>query len=435
MKINICSAIVFIGFLGMSLTSLGESLHSDSPMFDGCKGKVVAGYQGWFRFPGDGSGANGSNWGHWGSRGQEFGTSHCTIDIWPYTKEYPKVYPTNFKNPDGSAACVFSSYDESTVDVHFKWMKEYGIDAAFLQRFYSYTKNAVARPHTVKILEHCLKAAKKHGVGIILMYDVSGMPKGKVADGLIADFKMILDSLNPTGGKNTPYLFHNGKPLVCIWGIGFNDRHYSPADTDILKFFDFLKNDKTYGGCSVMVGVPTYWRTLDRDCVKNPDFHKFIKEQVDVLSPWTVGRLEMLDDGRILRGGMDYVKEVKADKEWCDSNKITYMPVVYPGFSWYNKMHEHIKGTKFNHTPRAKGKFFWNVASGAAEAGAETLYIAMFDEVDEATAIFKLEPNPPRADGVPMLDTEGLPPDHYLFLAGNFKKLLKTGKSAPMPSR
>lgn len=184
-----------------------------------------------------------------------------------------------------------------------------------------------------------------------------------------------------------------------------------------------------------MVGVPTYWRTLDRDCVKNPDFHKFIKEQVDVLSPWTVGRLEMLDDGRILRGGMDYVKEVKADKEWCDSNKITYMPVVYPGFSWYNKMHEHIKGTKFNHTPRAKGRFFWNVASGAAEAGAETLYIAMFDEVDEATAIFKLEPNPPRADGVPMLDTEGLPPDHYLFLAGNFKKLLKTGKSAPMPSR
>ena len=46
MKVNICPAIVFIGFLGMSLTSLGESLHSDSPMFDGCKGKVVADIKG-----------------------------------------------------------------------------------------------------------------------------------------------------------------------------------------------------------------------------------------------------------------------------------------------------------------------------------------------------------------------------------------------------
>ncbi|MFR6032877.1 MAG: hypothetical protein ACLUKN_06655 [Bacilli bacterium] len=46
----------------------------------------------------------------------------------------------------------------------------------------------------------------------------------------------------------------------------------------------------------------------------------------------------------------------------------------------------------------------------------------MFDEVDEATAIFKLEPNPPRADGVPMLDTEGLPPDHYLFPCGKLQE-------------
>ena len=98
-------------------------------------------------------------------------------------------------------------------------------------------------------------------------------------------------------------------------------------------------------------------------------------------------------------------------------------------------MHDRLKNVKFNHTPREKGKFFWEVASSAVSAGADMIYIAMFDEVDEGTAIFKICPNPPRYDGIPMLDTEGMPSDHYLFLAGKFHDLLKAKKSLPMPKR
>ena len=59
----------------------------------------------------------------------------CTIDFWPEVSEYKKLYKTEFKFADGTPAYTFSSYDESTVDTHFRWMKEYGLDGVFMQRF------------------------------------------------------------------------------------------------------------------------------------------------------------------------------------------------------------------------------------------------------------------------------------------------------------
>ena len=46
------------------------------------------------------------------------------------------------------------------------------------------------------------------------------------------------------------------------------------------------------------------------------------------------------------------------------------------------------------------------------------LYVAMFDEVDEATAIFKCTDQPPVGTGVNFLTYEGLSSDHYLRLTG-----------------
>ena len=52
------------------------------------------------------------------------------------------------------------------------------------------------------------------------------------------------------------------------------------------------------------------------------------------------------------------------------------------------------------------------------------IYVAMFDEVDEGTAIFKCTNNPPVGSS-PFLTYEGLPSDHYLWLTGEGGRLLR----------
>ena len=57
-------------------------------------------------------------------------------------------------------------------------------------------------------------------------------------------------------------------------------------------------------------------------------------------------------------------------------------------------------------------------------AGSRSAYIAMFDEIDEGTAIFKCTNDPPV--GASVFQTyEGRPSDHYLKLCGLGGKLLR----------
>jgi hypothetical protein len=62
--------------------------------------------------------------------------SNTTIKSWPDMREYSRSYATAYpKLNNGGPASLFSSYDQQTVDTHFRWMQQYGIDTAALQRF------------------------------------------------------------------------------------------------------------------------------------------------------------------------------------------------------------------------------------------------------------------------------------------------------------
>jgi len=71
------------------------------------------------------------------------------------------------------------------------------------------------------------------------------------------------------------------------------------------------------------------------------------------------------------------------------------------------------------------GHFLWSQASANKKADATMFYIAIFDEVDEATAIFKCSNNPPASDGSKFLTLDGLASDFYLRLVGQAGKLLR----------
>src|SRR5438045_9461340 len=115
------------------------------------------------------------------------------------------------------------------------------------------------------------------------MDDLSGLPAGGT-DRVIEDWKLLVDRMRVGRDKaDKAYLRHGGRPVVAVWGIGFNDgRRYTLAECRALV--DFLKDDPTYGGNTVLVGVPTGWRTLDRDAVKDEELHHLIRRR-DLVRP------------------------------------------------------------------------------------------------------------------------------------------------------
>ena len=370
--------------------------------YDSYKGLVMAGYQGWFSAPGDGADRG---WYHYTGR-DGFKPGSASIDMWPDVSEYDKTYKTEFTFADGSPAYTFSSYDESTVNTHFRWMKEYGIDGVFVQRFVVEMKNNRSYNQLNKVFRSAISAANKNERAVCIMYDLSGMRAG--------DEKVLIDDIDRISSeydlkdrkKNPSYLFHNGKPLVAVWGVGFNDnRRYG------LKEAETIIDSLTARGFSILLGAPTYWREMKRDTVEDPEFHSIVLK-CDIVMPWFVGRY----NEKSFPPFKDLVKE---DIAWCKEKGIDYVPLAFPGFSWINM------NKNSTPIPRNGGSFFWKQITGYIESGAEMLYIAMFDEIDEATAIFKCATEVPTGESTFLALDKDLGSDHYLWITGLAGKLLR----------
>ena len=406
---------VFAGAVLLLASCVGPTHETRAPRVDPTTltGKVMVGYQGWFNAEGDGA-KRGYN--HWTRGGARPAPGNIRVDMWPDLSEFPAAerFPTDLVHADGSRAEVFSSILRPTVVRHFSWMREHGIDGVFLQRFINSLSRGTSLAANNAVLENVRAGAREHGRVYALMYDLSSLAPGQ-ADVLIDEWKKLLRDTQLT--RDPAYLRHHGKPLLALWGCGFKDDKPRPTLDDWRKILTFLKSDKESGGLALMIGVPSYWRTLTRDAVADSALLELI-QLADVISPWTPGRY------RTPETAATHAATVwQPDIAWCRGRKIDFLPVAFPGFSWHNMKPE----APLNAIPRLGGRFFWSQIAAAKRAGADMLYVAMFDEVDEATAIFKVTNTPPTGPGenVKFVTYEGLPSDHYLRLTSLAGKLLR----------
>ena len=396
----------------------GSTSQAAEPSDDAAKssatmhGKVFCGYQGWFSGKDDGTGIDFDNYRFDGV----FKPGCCVIDLWPDLSEMDadEKYPTPFRHADGTVASVFSSANEKTVDRHFAWMKTYGIDGVFLQRFGWALTDPPTLRHRNVVIENVRRSAGKHDRQWAVMYDLTSLTRGQIREFVMADWKRIVQSDDPR--EESCYTRHEGKPVVAVWGVGFRGGRAYGLD-ECLELIRFLQDDPVCGGNAVMLGVPYGWRRQERDAVQDETLHEVLLT-ADILSPWTVGRYRSPDE-------MDKHQQVlAADQAWLSERGKSYLPVGFPGFSWQNLEKAHGREAQLDAIPRRGGQFLWSQALATHRAGGRMLYVAMFDEMNEATAIFKCTDDPPVGESAFMTYGE-LPSDHYLWLTGRIGELMR----------
>ena len=372
-------------------------------------GKVLCGYQGWFNTPGDGTDFGFS---HWGNRLDRPNSGRFVVDMWPDVSEYDPhdlAEVPGPKLPDGSPARLYSAFREGPVLLHFKWMRQYGLDGVFLSRFVGETTSATRARHVNMVLAHVRDGCHREGRVWAMMLDLS-MGRSGATDIVKNDWKFLCDRVKVR--EDSRYLHHQGKPVVLLWGLGFKDRPWTPAQG--AELVDFFKNDRNYGGVYLIGGIDPYWRTLKGGSRPDADWEK-VYRSFDAISPWDAGRYR--DDA-----SMDHVRKAVWEPDLAELKAagVGYMPTAFPGFSWDN-LRQTAPGTTT--IPRRKGEFYWRQFAIFRELGVRTVFVGMFDEVNEGTAIYKVANETPV--GKHFVTYEGLPTDYYLRLTSAATKMIR----------
>jgi len=151
----------------------------------------------------------------------------------------------------------FPRANPKTVRRHFKWMKDYEIDGAVLERFASELRTPDRAVQPDIVLNNVRSAAEAEGRGFLVMYDLSGMPEGSIVQTIKDDWLRLGRTVRIT--ESPSYMRHRNKPIVGLWGVGFIHIKLTPLEAkELLAFFKSQ-------GVTLLGGVPARWRTLQMD--------------------------------------------------------------------------------------------------------------------------------------------------------------------------
>lgn len=378
-------------------------------------GKVLCGYQGWFRTPEDPAK---TGWIHWSRDSRRLAPETLSFEMWPDMTEYSAAerYPApGFTDASGKPMELFSSDNAGTVRRHFEWMRDYGIDGIWLQHFVvdlpggPFENRYASRS---RVLGHVRAAARQTGRTWAIAYDIGGMPNAKIFEVLTREWKKLVDE-GVTADER--YLHEGGKPVVQVWGFYYQNRGNDMTAGLANQLIDFFKVPGPYSAYMVGGG--------DWDWRRNPDpeWQAFYR-RFDAYAPWNVGNTSR-DSAGVVHASTGYWAE---DKQACEKNGVFWLPVIYSGFSWDN-LQKKPPGTSL--IPRRGGKFLWEQFHTLSQLGVDSVCVAMFDEMDEGTAILKITNSPP-VEGH-FVTYEGMPADWYLRLMGEGTSLLREKSTVP----
>jgi hypothetical protein len=395
------------------------------PSKETLQGKLIVGYQGWFVCP-DSSHLPPGKWVHWMKNGE------ATVDMLPDPTELTasERCATPWTSRAGQTVDVYTAQNPMTVDRHFAWMQEYGIDGAALQRFATELGQTERKVEIHQVLANVVSAAEHHDRSFFVEYDLTGTQDRRGIDRVIADWS----ALEAQGiGQSRAYQRHRGHIVVGVFGLGFAGSRYVTADLAEALIDGLRKASLPYGGITIFAGVPADWRTLSEKGAQSSEWAK-VYRSVDVISPWTVGRYNSAET-------IDTFRRDHLEPDVLEAKRIgvDYMPVIFPGFSWHNLWTTRGDDNRpTNQIPRDCGRFYWRQFFNAVDVGNSMIFSAMFDEVDEGTAIFKTRATQNELPASPpflSLDADGcrLPSDWYLRVAGSAASVLHG--TAPNNSR
>lgn len=373
----------------------------------------IAGYQGWFRCPDDDPRKRWTRWFRY-----ESSTLIPTVDMWPDLSEVAEEdkCDTGLRDLAGEKIWAFSSLNKNISRLHARWAYQYNIDGFAIQRFVSYLTDGNRLNQFDIVLQNMRESLSFYKRGYFMMYDISGGKDGW-QDLILNDIRR-LSSIGVFSDKN--YMHHESFPVIAIWGFGVPGR---PNNTEqMTSMIQALKSGEVGGiKFSLLGGVGYRFRSLISHPNEGRNWEKLFKS-LDIISPWYVGAVNNTKNLALF--GRDHLE---GDKQWAYNNNVEFMYTIFPGFSWTNlKAHRSPE----NQIPRDCGGFYSKQIELASEKGIEMIFTAMFDELDEATAIMKVIS---RSNSAPVgiksitMDEDGcvLPSDTYLQISSRVNSILK----------
>ena len=350
---------VYIGALNPLSQAIPAATNSAIAEF---KNKSFAGYQIWHK-----AGNNAADWVHW-SYGVVAGAGfHVNEDIasFPDLSSFPAAdtYPTNFASlGNGKSTRLYNDADANIINRQMGWLQTAGLDGVAIQRFVGPIGRSITitpESHLTNVKNACEATARL----FYICYDLNGSD-ATILQRMQTDWVYEIEQMRAlTSSPN--YATVNGKPVVELWGVGYDMIQSNQTCLDLIQFFQSR-------GCYVIGGTPRGWRTNSEGA--NPNFLN-VYNALDAISPWTVG---VYSD---IPGANNYLTtKMIADKNYCDANAIDYLPVVFAGSAnWLSA------DGSFAQTDRKGGDLLWKQVLNAKSIGLTSVYYAMLDEFEEST--------------------------------------------------